>query len=288
MLRIYPIRTTKNRWNIYFYCKHKCTTNCEYIVMSSDSTELILEKNPEFKNGVCSKNLNIEKSHIRISSFDKDNPQAYNGALINSDEEVISDNSFTVSLYYPFSSIFEIFITSSEGFTLKELINAIKVLYKYIYDEEERTATPQTFSLKKVCSSCGIKNLADYVDEHDVNDSTEEDCSICYESSKDSEIVKLKCEHIFHKKCIEKWVEKAGTCPLCRYNIFLCNSCSGKGIVYYQYSGIVIPLEQRGSTLNRNRSNGFFGIHSYDFEDLILKSMHYDNKNKKLFVEISG
>lgn len=287
MLRIYPIRTTKNQWNIYFYCKHKCTTKCEYIIMS-DSTELVLEKNPEFKDGFCSKNFNIEKSQIRISSFDKDNPEGCSGPLINSDEEVISDSSFTVSLYYPFSFIFDILISSSEGFTLKELINAIKVLYKFIYDEEERTATPQTFSLKKVCSSCGIKNLADYV-ENQTNDSCEEeDCSICYETTKDSDIVKLKCEHIFHKKCIEQWVEKSGTCPLCRYNIFLCNSCSGKGVVYYQYSGVVVPLEQRGSILNRNRSNGLFGIHSYDFEDLVLKSMHYDNKNKKLFVEISG
>jgi hypothetical protein len=287
MLRIYPIRTTKNQWNIYFYCKHKCATKCEYIVMSNDSTELVLEKNPDFRDGFCSKNLNIEKSHVRISSFDKDNPECCDGLLINSDEEVISDSSFTVSLYYPFSFIFDIFISSSEGFTLKELINAIKVLYKFIYDEEERTATPQTFSLKKVCSSCGIKKLSDYV-ENQTNNSNEEDCAICYETLKDSDVIKLKCDHIFHKDCIEKWIEKSGTCPLCRYNIFLCTSCSGKGIVYYQYSGVVVPLEQRGSILNRNRSNGLFGIHSYDFEDLVLKSMHYDNKNKKLFVEISG
>jgi hypothetical protein len=287
MLRIYPIRTTKNQWNIYFYCKHKCTTKCEYIIMS-DSTELVLENNPDFKDGICSKNLKIEKSQVRISSFDKDNPECCMGPLINSEEEVISDSSFTVSLYYPFSFIFDIFISSSEGFTLKELINAIKVLYKFIYDEEERTATPQTFSLKKVCSSCGIKNLSDYVENETNNSTNDETCSICYEKFNDLEAVKLKCDHIFHKECIEKWVEKSGTCPLCRYNIFLCDSCSGKGVIYYQYNGVVVPLEQRGSILNRNRSNGLFGIHSYDFEDLVLKSMHYDNKNKKLFVEISG
>ena len=89
----------------------------------SDSTELVLEKNPDFKDGFCSKNFNIEKSQIRISSFDKDNPEGCSGPLINSDEEVISDSSFTVSLYYPFSFIFDILISSSEGFTLKELIN---------------------------------------------------------------------------------------------------------------------------------------------------------------------
>lgn len=286
MIRIYPIRTTRNHWNIYFYCNHKCTPNCEFLVISN-STELALEKNPEFKDGHCSKNFRVEKSEIRIASFDKDNPSGCNGPLINSEEEVISDSSFTVSLYYPFSFIFDIYISSSEGFTLKELINAIKVLYKFIYDEEERTATPQTFSLKKVCSSCGIKNLEDYIEKTSI-EKIEGECSICYEDSKDKESVKLGCNHIFHKQCIEQWVEKAGTCPLCRYNIFLCDSCSGKGFVYYQYNGVVVPLEQRGSILNRNRSNGLFGIHSYDFEDLILKSMHYDNKNKKLFVNISG
>ena len=54
MLRIYPIRTTKNQWNIYFYCKHKCTTKCEYIIMS-DSTELVLENNPDFSSDTTPK-----------------------------------------------------------------------------------------------------------------------------------------------------------------------------------------------------------------------------------------
>ena len=114
------------------------------------------------------------------------------------------------------------------------------------------------------------------------------ECSICYENISTSESVKLKCNHIFHKECMEQWVKKSGTCPLCRYNIFLCDKCSGGGIVYYQYTGIVIPLEERGSIMNRNQSNGIFGIHSYDFEDLVLNSMYYDNKHKKLFIDISG
>jgi len=288
MIRIYPIRTTKNQWSIFFYSKHECTTNCEYMIISDiSSPELIIEKNPEYNNGICSKNLKIEKSQIRLSSFDKDNPKTNSGFLLNSDEEVISDHSFTISLYYPFSYIFDIFISSTEGFTLKDLVHSIKILYKFIYEEEERTATPQAFSLKKVCSSCGIKKLSDYIEEEDSNENDEE-CSICCESIKNMDTIKLKCKHIFHKECIEKWVEKSGTCPLCRYNIFLCDKCSGKGVVHYQYVGIVVPLEQRGSILNRNPSNGIFGIHSYDLEDLILKSMYYDNKNKKLYVDISG
>ena len=111
MIRIYPIRTTKNQWSIFFYSKHECTTNCEYMIISDiSSPELVIEKNPEYNNGICSKNLKIEKSQIRLSTFDKDNPKTNSGFLLNSDEEVISDHSFTISLYYPFSYIFDIFI----------------------------------------------------------------------------------------------------------------------------------------------------------------------------------
>ena len=288
MIRIYPIRTTRSHWNIYFHCKHECGTNCEYIVMNDNNFELTLQRNPEFNLGSCPKKTKIEKTQIRLSTFDKDNPYTSNGPLCNSNEEVISDKAFTISLYYPFSFIFDIFITSEDGFKLKDIFHSIKTLYKFIYEEEERTATPQLFSLKKVCSSCGVKQLADYVEKEERIEKMEEECSICYENISTSESVKLKCNHIFHKECMEQWVKKSGTCPLCRYNIFLCDKCSGGGIVYYQYTGIVIPLEERGSIMNRNQSNGIFGIHSYDFEDLVLNSMYYDNKHKKLFIDISG
>eukprot|EP01023_Acetabularia_acetabulum_P063211 TRINITY_DN7909_c2_g1_i1.p1 TRINITY_DN7909_c2_g1~~TRINITY_DN7909_c2_g1_i1.p1 ORF type:complete len:428 (-),score=37.17 TRINITY_DN7909_c2_g1_i1:376-1659(-) len=44
-------------------------------------------------------------------------------------------------------------------------------------------------------------------------------CSICYENFREKEEgMKLRCEHIYHAPCIEKWVETKGknsTCPLC-------------------------------------------------------------------------
>ena len=42
-------------------------------------------------------------------------------------------------------------------------------------------------------------------------------CVICLESyEKKDEISQLKCEHIFHHKCIDTWVITNRTCPLCR------------------------------------------------------------------------
>jgi hypothetical protein len=41
-------------------------------------------------------------------------------------------------------------------------------------------------------------------------------CCICIESMNNDEIIKLKCNHIFHSKCILKWFQNKKKCPLCR------------------------------------------------------------------------
>ena len=46
----------------------------------------------------------------------------------------------------------------------------------------------------------------------------EEKCSICRESwnLKDNDVIRLSCNHFFHKKCILEWFEKNESCPICR------------------------------------------------------------------------
>ena len=42
-------------------------------------------------------------------------------------------------------------------------------------------------------------------------------CSICLNNYKINEYTRtLKCNHTFHKECIDKWAVKNRTCPLCR------------------------------------------------------------------------
>lgn len=47
------------------------------------------------------------------------------------------------------------------------------------------------------------------------------DCSICQEENNfDVNIVrKLNCNHEFHIYCIDKWLSKETTCPICRKNL---------------------------------------------------------------------
>jgi hypothetical protein len=45
-------------------------------------------------------------------------------------------------------------------------------------------------------------------------------CIICLENFKNGdESIILPCVHIFHSKCIRRWVERKRTCPFCNYKI---------------------------------------------------------------------
>lgn len=46
------------------------------------------------------------------------------------------------------------------------------------------------------------------------------DCPICQDSENENTIIrKLKCNHEFHIYCIERWLCKEVTCPICRTNL---------------------------------------------------------------------
>ncbi|NXQ93844.1 PJA2 ligase, partial [Sagittarius serpentarius] len=43
-------------------------------------------------------------------------------------------------------------------------------------------------------------------------------CTICCsEFVKDEIVTELPCHHLFHKTCVTLWLQKSGTCPVCRY-----------------------------------------------------------------------
>jgi len=293
IIRVYPIRTTRKKWKIPLYCYHNCSENCNILLVNdNENNDYVLLENPDYNNGKCSLSQKLQKTFVPISTFNINEPLGDNGPLYNSDEIVIPDNAFKVFFYYPLSYVFEIIVESpsARGFTLKQLIYSIKNLYEFIYMEEERTATPQIYQLKKICTSCGNQNLSEYIKNITEDFDKTDNCCICYNDYNDSEniAVKLKCNHIFHDNCIKKWLKNSGTCPICRANIFECKNCDGSGIIYYNFTGIVIPIEERGTFLNRNQTYGVFGIHSYDLEDLLIENLFYDNEKKQLYMNITS
>jgi hypothetical protein len=45
-----------------------------------------------------------------------------------------------------------------------------------------------------------------------------EQCFICMEDYKESQLKRIlpNCKHYYHKKCIDKWLKKKASCPICR------------------------------------------------------------------------
>ena len=106
---------------------------------------------------------------------------------------------------------FEIMTTSNSSFNVRDDIILHPILVALTHsvmvgdglpmdlDEEKNKLTEDEFKNLETCSE--ITN-----------------CVICMENKKMN--IKLKCNHIFCKGCIKKWLtEKSNTCPNCRTEI---------------------------------------------------------------------
>lgn len=287
MIRNYPIRLSRQSWRVKFYAKHVCDQRCKVRIVPCSGSPLtyMMSPNPLWKEGGCVKKGELERGMIRLSEFEKDNPQTIYGPLENSDTIVIPDQRISVIIDYPLLNRAEAVITSDDGggFTLAEIIHKVKQVYSYIYNEEERTATPCTYHLSKFCLDCITHNGEKDLDK---TSAPEGDCIICMGSFDSGECSKMQCGHVFHNTCITDWMKFSSSCPLCRKMARECGKCGGTYVIYYTYTGVVIPIEERGIILARNMTDGIFGIHSQDFENIYLRSMDYDRKRKQLRLEI--
>ena len=74
-----------------------------------------------------------------------------------------------------------------------------------------------------------IKNVLGNYSRFTKNDKKDEveDCSICMEEFKINEGIRnLPCNHMFHKKCVDKWFKTSTfTCPICRKSFYEGESC---------------------------------------------------------------
>lgn len=51
-----------------------------------------------------------------------------------------------------------------------------------------------------------------------------EECSICFGEMYSKRVKTLRCNHTFHIKCINDWLEQSNQCPLCRKTPLLTKS----------------------------------------------------------------
>ena len=81
-------------------------------------------------------------------------------------------------------------------------INCAKLIYGL--GDEVKYQLKLKYNKKKNYTPCMI----------DIVNINHDNCSICLDEPE--QCSQLKCGHIFHKKCINKWFQSSKTCPVCR------------------------------------------------------------------------
>ena len=82
----------------------------------------------------------------------------------------------------------------------------------YIYTntlDEYESVLPESIGLSK--------KLLDEIEI--VSEPREKTCCICLNEYGDDNVVRLSCNHEFHKDCVFAWLEKHTSCPECRCNL---------------------------------------------------------------------
>jgi len=92
---------------------------------------------------------------------------------------------------------------------------------------ETLTCTKDDFPYKKISDKYKEKlekenqrvNINNDDESPGLNDeSQKEECCICMDDI-DCDVYKTKCNHHFHKECMESWLKNSSTCPICRSQV---------------------------------------------------------------------
>lgn len=60
-------------------------------------------------------------------------------------------------------------------------------------------------------------NLTEFINKQKDSNNYKE-CVICLENMiYNEDLIMINCSHIYHKECIQKWLNRNSICPLCDY-----------------------------------------------------------------------
>lgn len=214
--------------------------------------------------------------------------------LFDPDIIVIPDRVFKIIIGFPltYSTTITINSDNDRGCTLGELIWIIRKIYIEIYRREEESANFHTHYIDEKCSECQDDSIEGYLTRIKTSNnslSTAEICSICH-SDLESEHVLTECSHLFHGECLHVWLKRKRTCPLCRQTLMECHQCNNTGIIHVAHEWKVIPREYRKKIMFnfRNHTDGIYGIHSYDIDQLYLHGITYCPEQKLVQLRVQG
>ena len=143
------------------------------------------------------------------------------------------------------------------------------------------------------------------MDDKDSDDDNK-NCSICL-LSLGNDIIELNCGHNFHFKCINDWMKKNNTCPLCREQKQEINNNRiriiqnqnhfiniGKNIIYLSLlllivSSIIISYKKyRKEKLKKMKAKSYFNLNIFNIKEFNFKNLFQNNIQKNALKMISN
>ncbi|CBI28025.3 unnamed protein product, partial [Vitis vinifera] len=106
------------------------------------------------------------------------------------------------------------------------------------------------------------------------------ECAVCLSKFEDIEILRLlpKCKHAFHIDCVDQWLEKHSSCPLCRHKV------SAEDLAILTYSNSLRFLWNQ-SELRENSNLELFGVK--EEESVLIQEEEDDNDDEKILHKIN-
>lgn len=90
--------------------------------------------------------------------------------------------------------------------------NFITKDFRWIHNNDEEDILEEKLNLEERC-------IQEYLVET-VRGNGESECSICLNTLNDVVVSRPKnCQHVFHKQCLNNWIQVNPTCPCCRQHL---------------------------------------------------------------------
>ncbi len=164
-------------------------------------------KRGEYITGLCNMLDKLWKDY-----FVEDNDREYysNNYSADSNFDSYSADSYSDSK----NNLFKFLITTIIIITLLKIYKSndkSKDISKDIPHDESKLILPLLKKLREIYNK--KLSIIDFATSH---------CFICMDELENINmpIKKYECEHSFHKKCMEEWMELEENCPICKFGIF--------------------------------------------------------------------